>query len=696
MVNPTASSSPSTTLPKAKVTSTSAIPATSSSPSSTLPATSSSLGADHGQLDGSTAPKGNFRGTLFSQGILGIALGPQGNLFVGAGEDGQFYQFAQNGTFLTTEYFAQADPIGFAADSDENIYYANSGFIFKAANVVHRSESALLNHGLPSPEVLGPVTGQGSPTPTGLALDPATGELFAATPSAGVEHFAPSCEPRPQTENTPCAPLETFGAAELNHPEGLAVAAKSATVYVADTGHRRVAVFDAAPYLPAPAPTAAKPETPVTELLQGEVDPAGAGAITACHFQYAPRSAFANEVQVLGLSGATGGTFTLTFKGETTAPITYSPNENEEHIRIALKALPSVGGNLSVTAEMTPHGDPTGRFRIEFHGAFYQENVPQLTVDSSALLPHTASATIATEVQGGGGWSSATTVPCSSEQFSAPTEVSAEATGLTYATPYRYRLLATDATGASTSFAEPFTTLPEPPQIAAPSVEGTTAEGASVSTQINPGGGETSYRVQYLTSEQFEKEGGFSGPGLQQTPELDLGSARTPRAATVQLTGLQQATAYRFRFLATNASSPPGATTGPTAAFTTQPHPLALNDPCPNAHVRQQTSAASLLDCRAYELVSAANTAGYDVESNLIEGQTPFAGYPEAEGRVLYGVHDGGIPGTDHPTNRGIDPYLATRGPQGWTTEYVGVPSNDPGASGSPLLLGPLRGGRGT
>ena len=95
-------------------------------------------------------------------------------------------------------------------------------------------------------------------------------------------------------------------------------------------------------------------------------------------------------------------------------------------------------------------------------------------------------------------------------------------------------------------------------------------------------------------------------------------------------------------------------------------HDLA-DDPCPNAHVRQQTSAARLLDCRAYELVSAADAGGYDVESNLIPGQTPFGGYPEAAGRVLYGVHDGGIPGTGNPTNRGVDPYVATRGENGWT-----------------------------
>jgi hypothetical protein len=98
--------------------------------------------------------------------------------------------------------------------------------------------------------------------------------------------------------------------------------------------------------------------------------------------------------------------------------------------------------------------------------------------------------------------------------------------------------------------------------------------------------------------------------------------------------------------------------------------------------VRQQTGAALLLDCRAYELVSAAQTGGYDVESDLVPGQTPFDDYPHAAGRVLYGVHEGAIPGAGAPTNFGVDPYLATRTDNGWSTEYVGIPSDNPFALG--------------
>ena len=62
--------------------------------------------------------------------------------------------------------------------------------------------------------------------------------------------------------------------------------------------------------------------------------------------------------------------------------------------------------------------------------------------------------------------------------------------------------------------------------------------------------------------------------------------------------------------------------------FTTYPS-SSTSEACPNAHVRQQTGAALLPDCRAYELVSAANSGGYDVESNLVAGQEPYGGFPE-------------------------------------------------------------------
>ena len=125
-------------------------------------------------------------------------------------------------------------------------------------------------------------------------------------------------------------------------------------------------------------------------------------------------------------------------------------------------------------------------------------------------------------------------------------------------------------------------------------------------------------------------------------------------------------------------------TDGSDQTFTTFSFIEKINESCPNSLARQQTGAALLLDCRAYELVSASHTGGYNVSSDLSEGaQAPFGGYPEAESpsRVLYSVDEGAIPGTNNPTNKGSDPYVATRTENGWSTEYVGVPANDPFAS---------------
>ena len=88
------------------------------------------------------------------------------------------------------------------------------------------------------------------------------------------------------------------------------------------------------------------------------------------------------------------------------------------------------------------------------------------------------------------------------------------------------------------------------------------------------------------------------------------------------------------------------------------------------------------MDCRAYELASAADTNGYDVTSTLVPGQSPLNPQPSASDRVLYSLQFGTIPGAGDPTNLGQDPYVAARSASGWTTNYVGIP-----ASGTPSTV---------
>ncbi len=85
-----------------------------------------------------------------------------------------------------------------------------------------------------------------------------------------------------------------------------------------------------------------------------------------------------NEVQVVTLGGttATGGTFTLTYSGQTTGNIAY--NASAATVDAALEALSNIGaGDVTVTG--------TGPWTVEFTGALAATNVSLMTIDVSGL-----------------------------------------------------------------------------------------------------------------------------------------------------------------------------------------------------------------------------------------------------------------------------------------------------------------------
>ena len=257
--------------------------------------------------------------------------------------------------------------------------------------------------------------------------------------------------------------------------------------------------------------------------------------------------------------------------------------------------------------------------------------------------------------------------------------MSFDLSGLTPITTYHYRIVATNNTGTSYGENQSFTTPPNAP-IVSSWITDVHADTAILNASINAGGGQTVYHFEWGLTGAY----GNSVPAV----EPSVGDGLEAIDVNYVVRGLSPGTTYHYRIVATNAQD---TTEGPDRTFTTFPFVSLLRDPCPNALVRKQTGAALLPDCRAFELASAADQGGYDVESDLVPGQNPYGGYPAAIGpsRLLYSVHFGAIPETDHPTNLGPDPYVATRGEDGWTTQYVGVPANSsPGAEpfGSPVI----------
>ncbi|HWK27577.1 MAG TPA: ThuA domain-containing protein [Solirubrobacter sp.] len=105
-----------------------------------------------------------------------------------------------------------------------------------------------------------------------------------------------------------------------------------------------------------------------------------------------------NETQTLRITNATGGTFTLTFNGQTTAALAH--NATAAQIQAALEALSNIDpGDIAVT------GGPinSANVSVNFRGAFAETNVNQITGDTAALegTGATLAATTAANSEGG-------------------------------------------------------------------------------------------------------------------------------------------------------------------------------------------------------------------------------------------------------------------------------------------------------
>lgn len=103
-----------------------------------------------------------------------------------------------------------------------------------------------------------------------------------------------------------------------------------------------------------------------------------------------------NEVQTVTITGSpTGGTFTLTFSGQTTGPIAY--NAAASAVTTALNALSNINpGDVSTSG--------TGPYTVTFAGQYANANLPQMTASGASLTGGTSpTVNVATTTQGAAG-----------------------------------------------------------------------------------------------------------------------------------------------------------------------------------------------------------------------------------------------------------------------------------------------------
>ena len=199
--------------------------------------------------------------------------------------------------------------------------------------------------------------------------------------------------------------------------------------------------------------------------------------------------------------------------------------------------------------------------------------------------------------------------------------VSASVTGLTKGKTYNFRLLAESSSGAKINGVNRSFTAQGMPNIESEFIDGVKGDVVRLNAEIDPEEGVTRYVFEYGPDSTY----GTNVPiPTQANPVTTLTSSVGLQTATVPMYNLALDAEYHYRVVATNDA---GTSVGDDRTFHTYP-PYNNEDSCPNALSRQQTGAVLLGACRAYELVSAANAGGYNVESDLVPGQTPLPGFP--------------------------------------------------------------------
>lgn len=195
------------------------------------------------------------------------------------------------------------------------------------------------------------------------------------------------------------------------------------------------------------------------------------------------------------------------------------------------------------------------------------------------------------------GFEGASETLCNPEVVTAPeveTTVTATLTGLARGTTYHLRLTASNAGGGNSLDAASTFTTTTAPQAQTLGAGHVAAGSATLAGRVNPANAPVTYQFQWGASSSYGNAAPASATPMPAADEsFDV--------VTAPLTGLQPATTYHYRIVATNTQTHETAQ-GQDRTFTTETASGASGS-CPNESSRTGFMAG-LPDCRAYELAT--------------------------------------------------------------------------------------------
>ena len=252
--------------------------------------------------------------------------------------------------------------------------------------------------------------------------------------------------------------------------------------------------------------------------------------------------------------------------------------------------------------------------------------------------------------------------------FAGPQEVTAHITGLAPGSPYRYRVVAGNATAKTNGLPKAFQTA-SAPSVNSFTTANVTATSADLIANVEPHGANTKYRFEYGPSTAYGS--------LAPVPDGEITEDLFGEHKVVtHLENLQVGVIYHFRLVTENQYG----------TVETNDQSFGFYPPkCPNQAIRQVTGANNLPDCRGYELVTPPDSGNALI---FPSGTTPMTGRATTPSRLAYVTWGGVIPGINGmPPNSTGDMEVATRTSTGWVSKYIGLPSTVSFNTGGPPII---------
>jgi DNA-binding beta-propeller fold protein YncE len=606
-------------------------------------------------------------------GACGVAVDSEGDIYVAGttkiaiyGPDGN-----ERGSFLDVEH-----PCQLAVDSEGNLYAIEQGSLTTGGDekVFLYEPSAFPFSGAPSYGQ--PKTIESGKSPEGLAVNPVNDHLFVAHAGGfGVREYAAAREGSGLLKTSFCG----FGSGSTY---GIDVYAKTGDVYVLEaTGASQLIDVCSAD------------GSKVLTRIDGSGSPHGAFSDLS-GVQLAVNQSN-GHVLVGEMGGGTGtveeyeasGTFVADF-GSFTHPA--NPGKRGD---IALdNSEGPTNGNLYVS-----YDDPApGTFDLTAFGPLSYGELPVATTGLASGVGATG-ATLTGTVDPGGfkleecafewgevGQPYEHKDPCAETsaqigEGEEPVAVHLDLSGIEPQTKrYRYRLIAKNKYGTSEGEEGRF----GPPLVTTSPAQPIFYREAALRAKIDPTGLATEYRYQYLPEAQYLANG-ETFAGAQSTLTMTIGAASDPSEVEALLTGLEEGTTYYFQLIAENEAA---MVEGAVQTLSTQERHPRLE--CANQTLRLENNSAGLPDCRAYELVTPADTRGFlRAEESAVFNDwlvTPY-GQHAGESLAFYLRHTT-LPGAEGDGLQ--EAFRATRRntESGWSSASFGPSTAQKGEDSGPAI----------